>query len=178
VVGLVLLVPVTGCARSSGANSAASPPAPSPTRLPAGYAGGACQLLDYDVVDATIGTSFDVAASSDASGAFTCVLQQVAADLPDLSLAVTPTLVDAPVFKTSVIPKKATSVSDLGKAAYSLPVAAGGGAGPGAEVGWLSGNQRLLVLRYRGAPGTAAADVSALLPKLVALAKKIDQASV
>jgi hypothetical protein len=135
-------------------------------------------LLDYDLIDATIGTSFDVAASSDAGGAFTCVLQQVAADLPDMSLAVTPTLADASVFKATVVPKSAIGVSGLGKAGYTVSVPAGGGAGPGAEVGWLSGNQRLLVLRYHSAPGTAAAEMNALLPKLLTLAKKIDQASV
>jgi len=65
-------------------------------------------------------------------------------------------------------------IEDLGKVGYRLPVAAGGGAGPGLEIGWLSANQRLMVLRYRSADGAAGADLDALVPKLVDLAKKID----
>jgi hypothetical protein len=82
------------------------------------------------------------------------------------------------VFSTTVVPKGSAPVTDLGKAGYSRTLtAAATGAGPGAEVGWLSGNQRLMILRYRLPPGTAPADATALVPKLVTLARQIDQAS-
>jgi hypothetical protein len=165
-----------GC--GAGGDSAARLVTPSPTRQPAAEAGGACQLLDYDVIQAQLGVRFDIAASGNVDATYTCILQPAKSDLPDLSLAVTATQADASVFKTSVEPKGGATVSDLGKVAYSAPVAAGGGAGPGIEVGWLSGNQRLIILRYRGPDGAAAGDANALLPKMVALAKAIDLTSV
>jgi hypothetical protein len=105
------------------------------------------------------------------------VLQRVGADLPDLSLAVSTTLADPGVFKASVAPKGAPVLTDLGKVGYSTGIPAADGAGPGSEVGWLSGNQRLMILRFRSPPGTAPDELTALTPKLIALAKKVDQAS-
>ncbi|GIH13759.1 hypothetical protein [Rugosimonospora africana] len=147
---------------------------PVASREPAESAGGACQLFDYDVIKAQLGIDFDIAASGNVDATYTCVLQQTESGVPDLSLAVTATEADNETFKKTVTPKGSASVSGLGKIAYSSSVAAGSGAGPGLEVGWLSGNQRLIVLRYRSANGTAGGDVNALLPKLVALAKQID----
>jgi hypothetical protein len=134
--------------------------------------------MNFDLVKSALGVGFDVAGAGDAGDTFTCVLQRVDSPLPDLTLAVTPTLADTAIFHDKVAPKGATIHSDLGKLGYSRSVPAAGGAGPGAEVGWLSGNQRLMVLRYRSAAGAPAGDVTALLPKLVSLAKKVDQASV
>ena len=68
------------------------------------------------------------------------------------------------------------TVTGLGKAGYSRSVSATGGAGTAAEVGWLSGNQRLMTLRYRTPPGTAPATATRIVPKLVVLAKRVDQA--
>jgi hypothetical protein len=174
---LALLLGVAGCggtrAQADGGHAD-----PAPSRWPAAIAGGACQLLDYDVIAAAIGVQFDVAAAGTSAATFTCVVQRTAADLPDLSLAVTATQADPTTFKTSVQPKSSATVTDLGKVGYSVPVAATKDAGPGLEVGWLSGNQRLIVLRYRSPSGTAAGDLTALLPKLVDLARKIDQTSV
>jgi hypothetical protein len=165
----------------SGGRAGAGPAklvAPSPTRVPAALAGGACQLLDFDVIEAQLGVSFGLAAAATSDATYTCVVQPAAADLPDLSLAVTPTKADATVFKNSVQPKGGAAVGSLGKIAYSVSVPAGGGAGQGIEVTWLSANQRLISLRYRSPNGTAAGDVSALLPKLVGLAKVIDLTNV
>jgi hypothetical protein len=147
---------------------------PVASREPAESAGGACQLFDYDVVKAQLGIDFDIAASGNVNATYTCVLQQTDGDVPDLSLAVTATEADTETFTKTVKPKGSASVSGLGKVAYSSPVAAGGGAGPGLEVGWLSGNQRLIILRYRSPNGTASGAVNGLLSKLVALAKQID----
>jgi len=180
VVGFALVLCGTGCTTSAtGAprTPISAHPAPSPTREPAEAAGGACQLLSFDQVTANLGADFGVAAASNVGETYTCVLRRVDAPLPDLSLAVTPTVADPTVFSASVTPKGAAVVGDLGKLGYSRPVPAAAGAGPGAEVGWLSANQRLMTLRYRSAPGTAAAELTALIPGLVALAKKTDQMS-
>ena len=181
VAGLVaLLFALAGCAGSGAAASARPQPhasAPTPSRWPAGIAGGACLLLDYQQIEQLTGVSFDVSAAGDALDTFTCVLQQQGASLPDLTLAVTPTTVDSVVFKNTVMPKGATAVANLGRVAYSTVLAAGASVGPVVEVGWLAGNGRLMVLRFRFPAGAAAADATALLPKLVELGKKIDLSS-
>lgn len=150
------------------------PEYPTQAPRPAAWSGGACQLLDYDVIEAAIGVRFAVAAAATSTATFTCVLQPDGAGVPDLSLAVTATEADQSVFRSVVIPNGATTVEDLGKVGYRAGVPASATAGPGVEVGWLSGNQRLMVLRYHSSIGTAQTDVDALAPKLVDLAKKID----
>jgi len=177
---VAVLVTLAGCAGPAAGSPRAptsAKPAPSPTREPAESAGGACLLLSFEQVDAVLGVDLGAAGASNSGDTYTCVLRKVETPLPDLSLAVSPTVADPAVFTASVAPKGSTSVPDLGKVAYSRSVPAANGAGPGAEVGWLSGNQRLMVLRYRTPPGTPAGDATALIPKLVDLAKKVDQAS-
>jgi hypothetical protein len=168
-----------GCGGPAGAAGAArsDPPSAAASREPAASAGGACQLLDYDVVAAAIGTNFAIAAAGTSGATFTCVLQPSQGSLPDLSLAVTATEADPYVFRSSVVPRGATVIEDLGKVGYRLPVAAAAGTGPGLEIGWLSANQRLMVVRYRTPAGSAGTGLDALVPKLVDLAKKIDMAT-
>jgi hypothetical protein len=178
--GIVLaastVLAASGCSGNANAVADKAPTsAASATRPPAAVAGGACQLLDYDVVEAELGVRFALAASA---ATFTCVLQPVGADEPDLTLAVTATLADESVFRASVVPKGATVLSTVGKIGYQIGVPTAAGVGPGLEVGWLSANQRLMLLRYHSAEGTAAADVNALQPKLVELARKIDLTTV
>jgi hypothetical protein len=183
VVALVLApvaLAATGCAApASGSTNprTSAHPVPSPTREPAELAGGACQLLNFDQVAAAVAVDFGAAGASSVGETYTCVLRKVEAPLPDLSLSISPTVADPAVFKASVAPKGSASVGDLGKIGYSRTVPAAGDAGPGVEVGWLSGNQRLMVLRFRTAPGTPAGDATAAVPKLVDLAKKVDKAS-
>ena len=176
---VAVLLAMAGCA-GPAAGSPRAPtsanPVPSATREPAEDAGGACLLLSFEQVDTVLGVAFGAAGASISGDTSTCVLRKVETPLPDLALSVSPTLADPTVFKASVAPKGSSAVPDLGKVAYSRPVPAAGGAGPGAEIGWLSGNQRLMVLRYRTPPGTPAGDPTALLPKLVDLARKVDQA--
>ena len=172
---LLVTALAAGCSGDANADSGgATHPSGPPTRQPAALSGGACQLLDYDVVEATIGVRFAVAAAATNAATFTCVLQPDGAGLPDLSLAVTATEADNSVFRSTVIPKGATTLEDLGKVGYRAGVPASATAGPGVEVGWLSGNQRLMVLRFHAATGAGAGDVDAMAPKLVDLAKKID----
>jgi hypothetical protein len=172
------LLALTGCGAAAAGADARPQVRPSPTRWPAATAGGACQLLDFDAVEATVGTSFDVAAASQAGATYTCVLERTGAHLPDLSLSVASTQADVGIFKKTVVPKGAAAVPDLGRYGYSAPVPAGAGAGPGVEVGWLSGNQRLITLRLRTGADTAEADAAGLTPKLVTLAKQIDMTTV
>lgn len=167
------LLGLAGCAGPVADGGA--PPTPSPRRVPAAVAGGACRFLDYDVIEKMIGARFDVAAAGETSDSFTCVLQSLSGSLPDLSLSITQTKADPSVFKDTVVPDDADSVSDLGKVGYSAAVPAKSGAGPGVEVGWLSGDRQVVVLRYRSPKGTATDDVAKLTDKLVDLAKTIDR---
>jgi len=168
-----------GC--SAAASGAAGRPAATVSATssppPAEAAGGACLLLNFEQVATALGVRFEVSAASNMGETYTCVLRRVPVALPDLALSVSPTLADPKVFASTVLPKGATVVPDLGKTGYSRNVPATGGAGPVAEAGWLSGNQRLMILRYRSPVGTPDDQVAAVLPKLVALAKKVDQAS-
>lgn len=173
----VAAVLVAGCSRAGAHPKAAAAAEPTRSRPPAGAAGGACQLLDYDLVARILGVTFDVAAASQNASTFSCVLQARGASYPDLVLTVTPTKVNQKAFRTAVMPKGATAVADLGKVGYSAPAPPLGAAGPGVEVGWLSVNGRLIVLRYRLPSGAAPEMVAALTPKLVLLAMEVDAGS-
>lgn len=153
---------------------------PRPTRRPAAAAGGACQLLDYAVVEQLTGVPFDVAAGSQQDATYTCVLQRTGVTTPDLSLAVTPSSATPTVFRSAVAPKGAPILNGLGKIAYqvTVPPAAQAGRGPGIEVGWLSGNDRIMVLRYTFAPDATPVMVQDLSPKVVELARTVDQAAI
>jgi hypothetical protein len=171
-VGAALLV--GGCTQAS-----AQGPQPVPAHAPppppvAAAAGGACELLDFVVVAQTIGARFDVAAATRQKETHTCVLQATGASRPDLMLAVSPTTVDAAVFRDSVKPDGGQGVLELGKAAYRVMVEAGRGHGPGVEVGWLSKDNRLITLRYILPAGASESKARSVAPKLTSLAKKID----
>jgi hypothetical protein len=168
-----VLVGVAGCTGQAGAD-----PGAQPRHYPAAAAGGACLLLDYNAITAAVGVTFDTAGASRRDDTYSCVVTQGDADYPDLALSVTPTKADEVIFAASVSPSGSTPVKGLGKIAYVVDSAAGGGHGPRWEVGWLSGNQRLMVLRFTFAKGAPAADVSALKAKIVELAKRIDRTDV
>lgn len=162
--------------RSASANRAA--PAPKPVSVaPAAAAGGACQLLDWDMIKSSLGLTFAIAAAGQQGTTFTCVTQGHGTSLPDLMLAVTASTVDASIYTATVQPKGATAVPGVGKVAFSLLTAPSADAGPGVEIGWLAGNSRIIDLRLRLAPHATAADSQAALPKMVDLAKKVDLSS-
>lgn len=172
------LVSATSSASPLPRPSGVRPSGPRPSRQPAAAAGGACQLLDYGIVEQTVGLSFEVAGGGQQDATYTCVLQRTGVTVPDLSLAVTPTSADPVVFRSTVAPKGAPVLTGLGKVAYqlALPPVPKTGRGPGVEIGWLSANNRILVLRCTLAPDSPApADLAA---KLVELAKKVDQTTV
>ncbi|MCW2637727.1 MAG: hypothetical protein JWP76_33, partial [Dactylosporangium sp.] len=175
---VLMVLGVSGCGGAGTRARFIASSTPVPTRPPAGAAGGACYLLEYEAVEQIVGTSFDVAAAGATGDTFTCVLQTNSGSYPDLTLAVTAVNVDAAAFMSTVSPKRSAAVTALGKAGYSAVLSPGAGAGQGVEIGWLSGNNQLLVLRYRCAPAATSGDVDAVTPKLVELAKKIDKNSV
>lgn len=167
---------LAGC---NGLAAGDAPEIPEPTPLvlavePAARAGGACRLLDFTIIAQTTGTRFTVAVARTHRKTQTCVLQAAADSRPDLVLSVTPTTADAEVFVEAMVPKGAPRVKALGKAAYRITTPAGQGHGPAVEVGWLSGDRRLIYLRYTFAAGQGRPAAEAFAPKLVALAKKID----
>jgi hypothetical protein len=151
-------------------------PRPAVTRsaAPAAAAGGACRLLDYAVVAQTLGATFDVAAASQSGSSVSCVLQTRTASYPDLELTVAPTKADVKAFRTAVMPKGAATVPGLGRIGYSAAAPPLDAAGPGVEVSWLTGNGKLLLLRYRLAGDAAPELATAATPKLVQLALQLD----
>jgi hypothetical protein len=174
---------ITGCSQAPASppvfQTSAVPSATElkPARVPAAMAGGACQLLDYDTVEQMLGMTFEVAAGGQQDATHTCVLQQTGTSVPDLALAVTPSNADPTIFRSTVAPKGSAVINGLGRAGYQAGVAppADSGRGAGVEVGWLSGNKRILVLRATLTPEATPETAQELGPKLVELAKKVDQ---
>jgi hypothetical protein len=166
-----LLAGAAGCTSHAGAD-----PGDQPRRYPAAAAGGACLLLDWDSIAGATGVRFDVAGASRKDDTYSCVVTQGDAAYPDLALSVTPTKADEVIFAASISPSGSTTVKGLGKVAYVARSAAGGGHGPRWEVGWLSDNQRLMVLRFTFAKGAPTADADAMKAKIITLAKQIDRA--
>lgn len=130
------------------------------------------------MVEEALGVRFEVSAAGRQNTTYTCVLQHSKASLPDLTLAVTPTAADAAIFRSTVMPRSAMAVTGLGKVAYRVPVVAAARRGPGVEIGWLSSNNRLMMVTYTTPTGTAPAAAAETGVKLLQLAQKIDKASV
>ncbi len=161
----------------AGCDDAGAHPGPAPSTAPAAAAGGACQLLDFPVVNTKLGLDLAVAAAATQDNTFTCVLQPRGAATPDLVLSVTATTIGADIYASAVQPKGAVPVEGLGAAAYQLQIPATDATGAGAEVGWLAGNKRIIQLSVHLPPGTPDPAGADLLPKLVGLAKLIDLSS-
>jgi len=162
---LVLTGTVAGCADSNG-----------PARDPLGTQGRACQAVERDNVAAILGVHFDTSGFAHTDDTDTCVLEQVGAAYPELTLAISGTTADALIFQATLTPSGATGVPELGRVAYQLvSPPAGADSGSSLELGWLSAAPRLVTLRYTFAPGAADADVAAMNPRLVALAHDIER---
>lgn len=161
-----------GLAGCDGGSAQADGPGP-----PASGAGGACVHLDYDQIAETLGPRFAIAAAAQREETYTCVVQPAGASYPDLSLSVTRTAAEYTAFSAGANPPDASVVENLGLVAYTATVQPAGSAGPGIEVGWVAGNARMLVLRYRLPSGASVQDALEQTPKLIALAQRIDYAS-
>lgn len=173
---LLSAVLLSGTLLTACDDAGASPPVKTST-APAAAAGGACQLLDFGMVNAKLGLNLSVAEGATLDNTFSCVLQTATASYPDLVLSVSATTIDADVFGSMIQPKEATPVQGLGVVGYQMPTPAADKAGPGVEVGWLAGNKRIIELSLRFAPGTPDATATAAVPKVVELAKLIDLSS-
>jgi hypothetical protein len=174
--GVLLLCTLAAC--SHPAEHKASP-LPTPADLPAEAAGGSCQLLNFGEITTDLGLTFDIAAASQQKDTYTCVLEKEGAPLPDLTFSITlVSALDVNTFKAKVVPKGATVITDLGKIGYSRTLPAAAGVGPTAEVGWLAGNGRLIILSTRLTATSTPDDATALVPKLVVLARRIDLTSI
>ncbi|MEU9506641.1 hypothetical protein AB0D32_10220 [Micromonospora sp. NPDC048170] len=153
---------------------AVPPPAPVAADVVAASSGGACRLLDFGVIEQHAGVRFDVAAASETGDSHTCVVRAGQAALPELTLTVTETSIDAATFTAEVVPGKAAKVSGLGQRAYRRTASAKGALGPVAEVGWLATEGRLATLRYATPQDTDTADAENLTEALITLAKQLD----
>ena len=185
VAALIAVTAPAACTTAGHGSAPIAPPAPPPSvtpstapPTPAALAGGACLLLDFNTVAKQLGTAFTVSAAADTSGTFSCVLQESSGSYPRLTLSITATELSPDDFTADVKPKGSTSVAELGKTAYEAQVSAPESAGPVIEVGWLSGNDRLIIFRYAFPTGTSPDVSKALAPKMVSLAKIVDQTTV
>ncbi|WP_431942012.1 hypothetical protein [Micromonospora marina] len=171
VVPAVLLA--AGCA-DEGPTGAGPPAPPPPVPVAAASSGGACRLLDFGVIAEHTGGTFDVAAATERGDTRTCLVRSAGAVLPELTLSVTETSIDAATFTLDVQPSGAAKISKLGKAAYRRTLPKTAKSGPAAEVGWLDTEGQLATLRWTAPRGTAKAEADKTAGKLVALAKVID----
>lgn len=150
-------------------------PKPAPQPRPAALAGGACLLIRFETLERILGQHYTIAASAKKDTTNTCVVRTEQAPVPEVAVSVTPSKADAAVFNDVVKPKGSTAVAGVGRAAYQQITAAKAPNGPLLEIGWLTGDARLLFLRWTLAPGADAAEAA---PKLVALAKELDKSSI
>jgi hypothetical protein len=155
-------------------DSSLSPSTPPPAAL----AGGACLLLNFDEISKALGVTFNVAAAATSGDTYTCDIQSTTASYPDLSLAITATDLLPLDFTAQVAPSGSKPVTKLGKIGYVLQVKATTSVGPAVEVGWLSGNERLIVMRYTFPTNATASDATALASKMITLAHTVDATTV
>lgn len=144
---------------------------------PAAAAGGACEMLDYGTIEKSLGVRFEISAAAHTGETYTCVVQQRKNDFPDLVISVTSTGIDETVFAAKMLPQGSAGMPGLGRAAYSVNIAATDQVGAGFEVGWLSAAQRTVILRFRTAPGTPDDQAAGFGTRLADLAKAIEAAS-
>lgn len=165
----LLALPSAGCEDEASATSGPD------AQWPASAAGIACQLLEYDLVEAKLGIRFDRAGGAKQDNTLTCALADKDQKFPYLTLALTPTTIDSVVFSASVKPQGAYSMPDLGVIAYRLTIPAADGAGPVLDLVWLSESGRLMDLRYGFAQSAPPDAVDELTPKLLALAQEVEK---
>ncbi|SCG48851.1 hypothetical protein [Micromonospora siamensis] len=171
-VPLAAVVLVTGCADEPAPIAVPAAP-PARVEVVAASSGGACRLLDFDVILARTGTRFTVAAASTSGDTHTCVVRSDK-PWPELALTVTDTSIDKETFTADVLPDEGKKVTKLGQIAYRRTIAAKSPKqGPAAEVCWLATEGRLATLRWTFGPGGQRATAEQHTTKLIALAKTV-----
>jgi hypothetical protein len=187
IVAAALLLSISGLAGCKISTAAGSSPSPRPSISlapsvgpppEAAMAGGACLLLAYSTINTDLGTSFDTAGSADKGGTYTCVVQAGANKRPNLTMSITATSLTTTDFTANVVPPSTKPVAQLGKIGYIKHVLAAGSTGPAVEVGWLSGNERLIIMRYSMANDATDADAVAVEAAMIKLAKTVDVTTV
>ncbi len=182
-----LLLAIFGLAGCKMTNAAASAPIvtpsislapPVPSAPGAAMAGGACLLLDFGTINSDLGSSFDTAGAADKTGTYTCVVQAGVDRRPNLTLSITATTLTTTDFTANIVPSGTKPVPQLGKIGYLEHLKPAAGAGPAIEVGWLSGNGRLIIMRYSLANSATDADATAAEAGMTALAKTVDVTTV
>jgi hypothetical protein len=143
--------------------------------------GRACQAVEFDTVEAALGVRFDTSAPALVEETYSCALTRADAPLPDLTFTMSGTTADEVIFTAVLTPSLATAVPELGRIAYQVTLPPGTAAdgtptGPALEIGWLSAVPRLMLLRYTWPPNATDAEVAALAPRLVELARGIERA--
>jgi hypothetical protein len=166
---VALALAAAGCGRDASADPGRT------SQWPAGAAGAACQLLEYDRVETRLGAGFDTAGGAHREDTYTCALTRAGQEYPDLTLAMTATTADEVIFTATVVPSGSKVQKDLGLVAYRIQVPAAGRAGPAVEIGWLSAKGRLMVLRYTFAADATTAQIEEFTPKLIQLARDIER---
>jgi hypothetical protein len=181
---LLPLLALTGCKIT---NAAASTPSAHPSISmapsvgpppPAAMAGGACLLLVFDTINNDLGSTFDTAGSADKGGTYTCVVQAGSDARPNLTLSITATTLTTTDFTATVVPASTKPVTQLGKIGYIKHIAPAGTTGPAIEIGWLSGNERLIIMRYSMASSSTDADATDAEAGMIKLARTVDVTTV
>lgn len=174
---VAVLLPVLGltAACDDGSANAADTPAPAAPK-PLAEVGGACVLLDYSLIKNLLGVDLGRAAAGKQGAAQSCAVQPTTGAYPDLVLSVTKSGINEAAFTGTVQPNGAIALPQLGRAAYIVAILPVNGAGPGVEVGWLSANGQLLMLRYRLDPSKPTDALAETSNQVVLMAKEIDQA--
>jgi hypothetical protein len=182
-----LLIAIFGLAGCKVTSAAASAPIVTPSISlapsvgpppPAAMAGGACLLLDFDTINKDLGSSFSTAGAADKNETYTCVVLAGPGARPNLTLSITATTLTTTDFTATVVPAGTKPVAQLGKIGYLEHIKPTASAGPAIEVGWLSGNERLIIMRYSMANGTSDADATSVEAGMTALAKTVDVTTV
>ncbi|THV42659.1 hypothetical protein [Glycomyces buryatensis] len=154
-----------------------------PVELDLEEAGGACTLIDGDLLDSVTGEHFRFASGGpepdgeeeDAPAQLSCAVQTGEAAYPDLTTFIAPTDASADVYKDEE-PGDSEEIEDLGDAAYWIVHTEDTGAGPALELGWLA-DGNMFEMRYTTPEGTEAGTVEELVPGFTDLAKSINQAN-
>ncbi|MEU5153259.1 hypothetical protein [Glycomyces sp. NPDC021274] len=163
----------------SAANESSEAPAPTePVELDLADAGGACPLIDGELLNSITGLHFRFAsggpgeeAGDDAPAQTSCAVQTGEAAYPDLTYYVIPVEATVDVYKEELA-DGTEEIDGLGEAAYWIVHTEDTGAGPALEMGWYDAGT-IFEMRYTTPVGTDPAVVNDLVAGFTELAQGI-----